>query len=71
MTYSNVVMNPQVGIEQFAFEPPAGARVIDETQAIVTDLSAALAASRRPQGRSSPPWPGTPQYTHPKAPLLR
>ena len=54
MTYSNVVLNPQVGIEQFAFEPPDGARVIDETQAIVTDLTAALAQEPPPERPKRP-----------------
>ena len=43
MIYSNVQLNPQLGIEQFAFEPPDGIRVVDETQAIVSDLTAVLA----------------------------
>jgi hypothetical protein len=43
LVYTNVQLNPKLGPEAFFYQPPDGIRVVDETQAIVTDLSAALA----------------------------
>lgn len=69
MVYSDVQLNPELGIEQFAFQPPDGVRVIDETQAIVTDLTAVLAqraAARKAEAaKLGPELPSIPVPTPP------
>jgi outer membrane lipoprotein-sorting protein len=45
LTYTNVKLNAELNVEEFAFQPPPGARVDDSTQAIVQMLDQAILQS--------------------------
>jgi outer membrane lipoprotein-sorting protein len=63
MTFSEVAFNPELRPEQFAYQPPDGANVVDETQPIVNGLTAALAnkaAQRKAEeAKAGPELPST------------
>ncbi len=82
LVYSNLQLNPKIDPNEFSWEPPKGEgmRIIDETQAITTQLAntlnelavrkkaeAAKEGSELPQGITIPRPPGDAQPANPPA----